>query len=243
MAYRVMEEVFRIHTEMGRFFEEAIYKEALATRFPNVRREVAVIITHQSFRKRYSLDVLVGDGGLFEFKAADVLSPRNRAQLTNYLLLCDLAHGKLVNLRTPDVEHEFVNALTPREIRREFVMESSRWKEICPQAGLLRQTLIDVLHDWGTGLELPLYEEALTHFLGGEAAVIHKVNVFLDGHQLGHQPFRVAAPNVAFKLTAFDGPLEPFEEHAGLLLRHTSLSAILWANVSLKKVTFITLEK
>jgi GxxExxY protein len=243
LAYRVMDEVFHIHAEMGRFFEEMIYKEALAIRFPNVRLEVAVIVTHKTFRKRYALDVLIGDGGLFEFKAADALSPRNRAQLTNYLLLCDLAHGKLVNLRPPDVEHEFVNALTPRETRREFVIDSSRWKECCAHAGLLRQTLIDLLHDWGTGLELPLYEEALTHFLGGEAAVVQKANVFLDGLQLGRQPFRVAAPNVAFKLTAFDGPLEPFDEHAQLLLQHTSLSAILWANVSLKRATFITLEK
>ena len=243
VAYRVMGEVFRIHAELGRYFDEAIYKEALAIRIPGVRREVAVIVTHQSFRKRYSLDVLVSDGGLFEFKAADALSPRNRAQLMNYLLLCDLAHGKLVNLRTPDVEHEFVNAITPRAVRREFAMDRSRWNEICPQAGLLQQTLIDVLHDWGTGLELSLYEEVLTHFLGGETVVIQKANVTLDGRQLGQQPFRVAAPNIAFKLTAFDGPLEPFEEHARLLLQHTSLSAILWANVSLRKVTLITLEK
>ncbi len=243
LAYRVMSEVFHIHAELGRFFEEEIYKEALAIRFPNVRREVAVVVTHQSFRKRYSLDVLVGDGGLFEFKAADVLSPRNRAQLTNYLLLCDLAHGKLVNPRTPDVEHEFVNALTPREARREFAIDRSRWKELCPQAGLIQRTLIDVLHDWGTGLELPLYEGVLTHFLGGEAAVIQEIHVSFDGRLLGRQPFRVAAPNVAFKLTAFDGPLEPFEEHARLLLDHTSLSAILWANISLKKLTLMTLEK
>lgn len=243
LAYRVMDEVFRIHAELGRFFDEGVYKKALAIRFPNVRLEVPVIVTHKTFRKRYSLDVLVGDGGLFEFKAADALSPRNRAQLVNYLLLCDLTHGKLVNLRTPDIEHEFVNALTPREARQEFATDATRWKEICPQAGLLRQTLIDVLHDWGTGLELPLYEEALTHVLGGEAAVIQKANVVLDRLSLGLQPFRVAASNIAFKLTAFDGALEPFEEHARLLLQHTSLSAILWANVGLKKVTFTALEK
>ncbi len=243
LSYRVMAEVFGIHAELGRFFEEKIYKEALAARFPGVQLEVPVIVTHKEFQKRYSLDVLVAGGGLFEFKAADVLSPRNRAQLTNYLLLSGLAHGKLVNLRTPEVEHEFVNALTPLEARREFVVDAERWLEPCSQANLVQRTLIDLLHDWGTGLELPLYEEALTHFLGGEERVVQKLDVVLDDRRLGWQPFRVAAPGIAFKVTAFDGSLEPFEEHARRLMQHTSLSAILWANIGLQKVTFRTLVK
>ena len=243
LAYRVMKEVFHIHAELGRFFEEKIYKEALAARFPNVRLEVPVNVTHKEFTKRYSLDALVADGGLFEFKAVDFMSPRNRAQLTNYLLLSGLAHGKLVNLRTPTVEHEFVNALTPPETRREFAIETVLWRDLCPQAGHMQRTMIDLLKDWGTGLELPLYEEALTYFLGGEERVLQKVDVVWDGRHLGCQPFRVAAPGIAFKLTAFENELEHFAEHAQRLLQHTSLSAILWANISLRKVTFRTLVK
>lgn len=243
LSFRVMAEVFRIHAELGRFFEEKIYKDALAARFPGVQVEVPVIVTHKEFRKRYALDVLVAGGGLFEFKAVDFLSPRHRSQLTNYLLLSGLAHGKLINMRTPDIEHEFVNALTPPDVRREFAVDVERWLEPHSQAGVVRQTLTNLLRDWGTGLELALYEEALTHFLGGEERIIQRVDVFLDGRHLGWQPFRLVAPNTTFKLTAFDGPLEPFEEHAHLLLEHTSLTTILWANIGLGKVTFRTLVK
>ena len=243
LSFQVMAEVFQIHAELGRFFEEKIYKEALASRFPGVQLEVPVHVTHKDFRKRYALDVLVADGGLFEFKAVDFLSPRHRAQVMNYLLLSGLAHGKLVNMRTPDVEHEFVNALTLPDIRRDFAVDDEQWLEPCSQAQFMRQTLTDLLRDWGTGLELPLYEEALTHFLGGEERLIQRVDVSLDSRQLGWQPFRLVAPGISFKLTAFDGPLEPFEEHAHLLLQHTSLSTILWANIGLRKVTFRTLVK
>jgi len=115
--------------------------------------------------------------------------------------------------------------------------------EPCSEARLMKQTLIGILLDWGTGLELPLYEEALTHFLGGDERVVQRLDVYLDGRRLGWQPFRVVAPGIAFKLTAFESPLEPFEEHAQLLLQHTSLSTILWANIGLRKVTFRTLVK
>ncbi len=242
LSFEVMREVFRIHAELGRFFEEEIYKQALAVRFPGVRLEVKVIVSHREFEKRYSLDVLVGDGGLFEFKATAAVSPRHRAQLTNYLLLCDLAHGKLVNVRPADVEHEFVNALTPREARREFTIDDARWSDGNPRAMWLRDVLVELLRDWGTGLELALYEEALVHFLGGAEAVVQQVDVHLDGQRLGRQPFRVVAPGMAFKLTAFEGALEPFEHHARKLLQHTSLSAILWANIAHHKLTLTTLK-
>jgi GxxExxY protein len=109
IAFEVMRHVFAIHNELGRFFDEKIYKRELAHRLPNVRLEAPIDITFASFQKRYFIDVLVGEGGLFEFKAAESLSGRHRAQLLQYLLLCGLAHGKLNNVRREDVQHEFVN--------------------------------------------------------------------------------------------------------------------------------------
>ena len=65
MAFEVMREVFEIHKEFGRFFDEKIYKRELARRRADVRLEVPVDVSFESFRKRYLFDAVVDDGGLF----------------------------------------------------------------------------------------------------------------------------------------------------------------------------------
>ena len=109
IAYEVMKHTFDIHNEIGRFFDEKIYKRLLATRLPCVNLEIPIDVIFETFHRQYFLDVLVADGGVFEFKAVEKITGRHRAQLLNYLLLCDLAHGKLINVRPESIEHEFVN--------------------------------------------------------------------------------------------------------------------------------------
>src|SRR5258707_911174 len=127
ISYDVIRHVFAIHNEIGRFFDEPIYKMELANRMPGVRLEQPVDIVFDSFRKRYFIDVLVGEGAIFEFKAAESIARRHQAQLLNYLLLCDVAHGKLVNIRPEDVEHEFVNTQRKLSDRTEFDLRLDRW--------------------------------------------------------------------------------------------------------------------
>ena len=74
-----MRDVFAIHNELGRIFEEDIYKRALAVRRHDVRLEEPIDVTIRTFTKQYSMDVLVAGGGLFEFKAVDYFVPRHRA--------------------------------------------------------------------------------------------------------------------------------------------------------------------
>jgi GxxExxY protein len=81
VSFEVMRHVFAIHNELGRFFDEKIYKRELAHRLPGVHLEEPVDVTFDSFQKKYFIDVLVGDGALFEFKAAETLAGRHRAQL------------------------------------------------------------------------------------------------------------------------------------------------------------------
>src|SRR4051794_30693380 len=90
LAYSVMGCVFQIHRDMGRFFDEKIYKRELAQCLPGVQIEVPIEITHADFRKLQYIDVLVNAGGPFEFKAVEALAPRHSAQLLHYMLLTEL---------------------------------------------------------------------------------------------------------------------------------------------------------
>jgi GxxExxY protein len=243
ISYEVMRHVFAIHKEFGRFFDEKIYKRELARRLSGARLEVPIDVTFGTFHVKEYLDVLVGDGGLFELKAVESLSQRHHAQLLNYLLLCDAAHGKLINVRPENVEHEFVNTHWTRAARARFAIVADRWNGDVPGTAQLYEFLTSLLQDLGAGLGIALYEDAVTHCFGGPAQVETEVAVAIDGHRLGSQRMRLIAPGVAFKITAFDGSAEPFETHARRLLEHTDLLAIAWVNVNMKRVTFTTLQR
>lgn len=240
LAHNVMRCVFDIHNEFGRFFDEKIYKRELQQRYPGTQLEVPIEIIFEDFRKLYWLDVLIEGGAAFEFKAVDAIVGRHRSQLLHYLLLADLSHGKLINMRTEQVQHEFVNTSLRLSDRTKFVVTEQDWQELSDKP--LRHWCEAFLRDVGTNLDLSLYEEALTHLLGGEEGVLQEVEVISPGVVLGRQKFRLVAPKVALKITAFDMPT-PFETHAQRLLAHTNLEAIQWINITRKTVSFRTIRK
>ena len=242
LSYTVMAQVFEIHNEFGRFFDERIYKQELAYRLPALELEIPIAISHGTFSTKHFLDGLIG-GGAFEFKTAEALTNRHRGQLYNYLLMLDLAHGKLVNLRPESVEHEFVNATLRPADRHSFEVVTDRWNRSLARSDFFLNSLQSVLDDWGTGLDLSLYDAAMTHFLGGETAVIREVAVRSGERIIGLQKMRLAEDDVAFRLTAFESDLERFEAHARKILQHVDLRAILWVNIGVRRVTFTTLMR
>ena len=238
-----MRHVFDIHNEIGRFFDEKIYKRELALRLPGVLLEEPIEVTFGTFRKPYFLDVLVAGGAIFEFKAVTKLVGRHRAQLLNYLLLCDLAHGKLINVRSEGIEQEFVNTQWRRAERLRFEVKTGRWDSAIEGTAALHDNLLAFLRDLGVGLEIGLYEEFVMHLFGGKEQVERDVQVEIGGHRVGEQRIRLIAPGVAFKITGLDRSLADFETHARRLLAHADLRAIAWIDINMKCVTFTTLTK
>lgn len=235
ISHELMGCVFSIHNELGRFFDEKIYKRELQRRFPGVQLEVPINVTFESFSKKYFLDVLVENGAIFEFKAVETLAGKHRSQLLHYLLLAELAHGKLINMRTEQVQHEFVNTSLCLSDRTSFVVAQQNWQELSDKP--LRPWCEAFLREVGTNLDLGLYEEALTYWLGEEQQVTQEIEVISNGVVLGSQKFRLTAPDVALKITAFEATA-PFEIHAKRVLLHTTLKAIQWINITRKNVTF-----
>jgi GxxExxY protein len=242
LAYEVKGHVIAIHNDFGRFFDEKIYKKELADRLSGVELEVPVTVVFGSFSKTYYLDVLVNRGGLFEFKAAESIHPRHRSQTLTYLLLFDLAHGMIFNLRPEMLGSEFVNCHQRLADLRNPALDTIRFDARAAGAAFFHDTLKALLSDWGSGLDIGLYEEALTHLLGGEEKVNVPIPVIGSKGRLGDQKFRMLAPDVAFKLTALTEEENNFESHARRLLEHTSLKAIHWANMRHGKITFTTIQ-
>jgi hypothetical protein len=209
---------------------------------PEVRLEEPIELSFGAFSKTLFLDVLIGAGAIFEFKSVDRLAGRHRAQLLQYLMLIDCAHGKLINVRPEEVEHEFVNCGWRLADRQAFRITNSSWNRTIAKVEDFRDFVTKMLRDFGTGLELSLYEEAMvTNFCADDDSGT-EVDVSVDGHNIGHQRFRMLSPGVAFKLTAFEQNLDRFEEHARRMLMHVDLKAIAWVNVGLKEVHFKMLE-
>ena len=79
--------------------------------------------------------------------------------------------GKMINFGGEVVEHEFVNCHETTEHRRSFRVNLSRWSLVTTDAQNFQTMVLDLLRDWGTGLDQGLYHEAITHFLGGSQFV------------------------------------------------------------------------
>ncbi|HEV3417050.1 MAG TPA: GxxExxY protein [Pirellulales bacterium] len=244
IAYDVMQVVFAVHNELGRFLDEQIYQQEIAHRLPVTRTELPIRVKFDDFTKMYFLDLLVANAAAFELKAVEHLAGRHPAQLINYLLLTELPHGKLVNLRPDTVEHEFANSTLRRSDRIGFEVSADGWDSSLTGVRDVRRWLVAALRDWGTGLDLHLYEEACSHFVGRAENILGDTEILVDGRRLGLQMVRFAAPGVALKITAITPEAWPqFEDDAHRFLTHSSLDSIAWINITLRHVRFTTIRR
>ena len=239
-VYEVMRHVFDVHCELGRLFHEKIYQREIALRVPDTLCEVPVEVRFEGFCKTYYLDLLVGRGLILEMKAVESLVERHQRQLLHYLFLADLPHGKLVNLRPEQVEHEFVNNVLSAAARTSFAVVEDGWQEV--ETRPLKEGMIAVLRDWGTGLDIGLYEDVAAVLCGQTPDI--DVGICLGTHSLGVQRMRFAAPGVALRITALP-PKRHDEYQANLrrLLDHADLHAIQWINITQSTLHFKTFWK
>jgi GxxExxY protein len=244
IAYEVMNQAFQIHNDLGRFFEEYSYQQELAHFLgQRARTEARIRVKHHDFCKTYFIDLLVDHAAIFELKTVDSLLDEHRAQLLNYLMLCECRHGKLINFRPGRIEHEFMNTTLTRADRTAFDIDRAPWDGSIDRASEIARLVEEMLRDWGTGLDLQLYVDGLTHFLGGEESVLREVDVVSEGRSFGRQIARLVSADTSFKITALPASLESFESHARRFLKHTNLNHVFWINVTLRRVTLKTLSK
>jgi GxxExxY protein len=245
---RIMGVVFEVHNEFGRLFDEDLYKSEIAARcvalgLHPAGREVRIRVSHGSFIKDYCMDLLFCRSFMLEAKVAERLVAAHRAQALNYLLLTGLKHGRLVNLRTERVQHEFVStSLTPEERRRVRVVEVD-WVELNMESRRLKAWTVELLEDWGAFLDVNLYREALVHFLGGPSVVCRAVEVLSGSRRLGTQKMNLLNEDTGFALTMMQSGTGAMRDHLVRFLHHTRLKAIQWINLNRHLAEFTTLVK
>ena len=243
LDYLVMGHAFASHHELGRMCDESVYQADLAARLVEVglaaRPEVPIRVTHRDFVKLYQIDLVVAGKFVYELKAVASLLGEHEAQLLNYLLLTNTAHGKLVNFRPGKVESRFVNSPVGEARRRQFRVVCDSF---AVEASPLRDLLLNLIEDWGMFLDLSLYTQALTHFLGGEATVIQQVPMTRGKVSLGHQRLHLFSKDSAFRVTGIKHDLSTQESHLRRLLELTPLKAIHWINLCRDEISLVTIR-
>ena len=243
----IMRHAFDMHNGLGRFFDERIYQDELAHLCRafgmEALREVEIRVIHKDFSKPYYIDLLIDRGLIYELKTSQALSLSHQKQLLHYLLLADLNHGKLINLRPSSVESRFVSTSLTRIDRTNFQMDARCWQGDDQGSQLLMSTLRSLLEDWGAFLELNLYREALQHFLGGQDTCVQPVNIEVNGRVVGTQKMSLLNSDNAWHLSAARIHLQSYEKHLVRLIQHTRLKSIHWINLDQRHITIKTLKK
>jgi GxxExxY protein len=247
LDYRVMGHAYASQNELGRLCDECAYEADLKARlladgFQSVQTQVPVTVRHGDFSKTYRLD-LIADDLLYELKAETTLAVEHDAQLLTYMFLLGIQRGKLLNFRPPKVQGKLMATSLTLEERRRFTATAERWSDLTPGCAVLRQTMLDLLLDWGAYLEAGLYQEALTYFLGGASNVERRVSLHRDRINLGEQRMNIHAPSVAFRVTAFTEAHSYIESQLRRLLALTDIKAIQWINLNHAKIEFTTIKQ
>lgn len=247
LDYRIMGHAYASQNELGRFCDECAYQADLKARlladgFQTVSTEVPITVAHQDFVKKYYLD-LVADDAVYELKTDTALVNEHEAQLFHYLFLLGIPRGKLLNFRPTKVQGKILATSLTLEARRGFSSVAGRWQDLTPACATLRNTLDDLLQDWGAFLAVELYQEALIHFMGGASKVEHRVSLSRGEVDLGGQRMLVHTSGVAFRLTAVTDGQQHVESHLRRLLALTNLNAIQWINLNHGQIEFTTIQK
>lgn len=242
-----MRHAFDTQNELGQLCDEAIYHSDLLSRLNSTGipavTEAPVTVSHRDFSKTYLLDLIVENTGIYELKTASRLTGSHETQLLNYLFLCGVNHGKLLNFRPAKIEARFVNTTLTQESRRQFTVDIVQWTNHGRARARFRKTVVALLEDWGCWLDVSLYTEALIHLFGGETKVRQLRQLRRGELILGTQPFLTLDQDECFRLTVLTQGIEEHREQLSTLMRLGGIQVMHWVNLDRSRVQFITLRK
>lgn len=111
LAKRVLDEAFRLHTELGPGLLESVYEQVLAARLRKgdlrveAQKSVSIVVDDLTISEAFRAD-LVNEGKLIvELKSVEEIKPVFAKQLLTYLRLSGLKLGLLLNFGAPSLKN------------------------------------------------------------------------------------------------------------------------------------------
>ena len=247
VSEQVIGSSFAIHNEFGRYLKEGLYRNELARRCRTVGlhadAEFRVTLSLDDFEKSCFVDLLVERGVVIETKTVSALADVHKGQTLNYLFLCELHHGTLLNFRTDRVEHQFVSTRLDHQLRQQYRLDTDSWMPTTAECTRMKNTLTRCLDEWGAFLDPNLYRDALTHFCGGAEQVVRAIPVLSGDVPIGTQEMRLLTEDIAFAVTASTHRPDIVLDHQQRFLKHTPLRAIQWVNLNHDCIELRTITK
>jgi GxxExxY protein len=111
LAKRVLDEAFRLHTELGPGLLESVYEQVLAARLRKAGLQVEtqttipIVVDDLTIPDAFRADLVVGGKLIVELKSVEEMKPVFAKQLLTYLRLSGLKLGLLLNFGAPSLKN------------------------------------------------------------------------------------------------------------------------------------------
>ena len=111
LAKRVLDEAFRLHTELGPGLLESVYEQVLAARLRKAglqvktQKTIPIVVDNLTIPDAFRADLVVGGKFIVELKSVEEMKPVFAKQLLTYLRLSGLKLGFLLNFGAPSLKN------------------------------------------------------------------------------------------------------------------------------------------
>ena len=111
LAKQVLDEAFRLHTELGPGLLESVYEQVLAARLRKAglrvetQKSVSIVVDDLAIPEAFRADLVIEGKLIVELKSVEEMKPVFAKQLLTYLRLSGLKLGLLLNFGAPSLKN------------------------------------------------------------------------------------------------------------------------------------------
>jgi iron complex transport system substrate-binding protein len=111
LAKRVLDEAFRLHTELGPGLLESVYEQVLASRLRKAglqvetQKTIPIVVDDLTIPEAFRADLVIEGTLIVELKSVEEMKPVFAKQLLTYLRLSGLKLGLLLNFGAPSLKN------------------------------------------------------------------------------------------------------------------------------------------